>query len=125
MYNSSSTLLVLLIALLFSCRNDPYINTFDAHSWQSDANGCLGQRLAQLGLVMDEQDELVGWSESKLTSYLGKPDHRELYVRNQKFLVYYIEPNLDCGNDGKDNPLRMYVRIDALGQSKEISLKNR
>lgn len=110
--------------VLFSCRSEPYINTFDTVNWQSDSNGCRGDRLTQLELLIDQQQELLGWSESEITSYLGSPDSRELYVRNQKFLIYYLEPTLDCGMDGKVNPLRLNIRIDALGYSKEISLKN-
>ena len=110
--------------ILLSCRSEPYINTFDTINWQSDANGCRGDRLTQLELLIDQQQELLGWSESEITSYLGSPDSRELYVRNQKFLTYYLEPTLDCGTDGKVNPLRLNIRMDALGYSKEISLKN-
>ena len=110
--------------ILFSCQSEPYIETFNVASWQSDSNGCRGDRLTQLALLIDQQQELLGWSESKLTGYLGSPDYLELYVRNQKFLIYYLEPTVDCGLEGKTNPLRLYVRMDALGDSKEISLKN-
>lgn len=116
---------LLLLAILTSCQTEPNIDAFDATSWQNDPNGCLGERLNQLEVLMDEQDELIGWTEPKITDYLGSPDYLELYVRNQKFLIYYLEPTLDCGSKGKENPLRMYVRMDALGQSKEISLSNR
>jgi len=106
------------------CQSEPYIDTFDTLSWQGDTSGCRGYRLAQLALLMDAQQELLGWSESKITGYLGSPDYLELFVRNQKFLVYYLEPALECGMNGKVDPLRLYVRMDALGDSREISLKN-
>ncbi len=114
-----------LISTLWSCQNSPSIHEFDAISWQNDPNGCRGDRLNQLGIIMDEQDELLGWTEPKIIGYLGAPDYLELYVRNQKFLIYYLEPMSDCGPEGKENPLRMYIRMDALGHSKEISLRNR
>ncbi|GJM30454.1 MAG: hypothetical protein DHS20C17_30890 [Cyclobacteriaceae bacterium] len=110
---------------MVSCQSQPHIESFDAIGWQSDTNGCQGFRLDQLEVLMDDQQELLGWNEPALTGYLGSPDYRELYVRNQKFLIYYLEPTWECGSVGKENPLRMYVRIDALGQSKEISLRNR
>jgi hypothetical protein len=117
---------VFLVAVaVTSCQTDPYINSFDSVSWQNDLNGCSGHRLNQLELIMDDQEALLGWTEPKITGYLGSPDYLELYVRNQKFLIYFLEPTLDCGPDGKENPLRMYVRMDALGQSNEISLRNR
>ena len=119
------SLLLLNLLLLLACSSEPNINTFDAISWQNDPNGCRGDRLTQLEVLMDEQEELLGWSEPKITGYLGAPDYLELYVRNQKFLIYYLEPTQECGPEGKENPLRMYVRMDALGQSKEISLRNR
>ena len=118
------TLFILSVTLV-NCQTEPHINSFDAAGWQNDPNGCRGERLTQLEVIMDEQDELIGWTEPKITNYLGSPDYLELYVRNQKFLIYYLEPTLDCGPEGKENPLRMYVRMDALGQSKEISLRNR
>ncbi len=114
----------LLIWGLWSCNSTPEIKTFDHQNWQKDANGCQGIRLAQLSLVLDQQHELMGWTEQEMIHYLGPPDYRELYVRNQKFLIYYIEPSQDCDSLGKSNPLRMYLRFDALGDSKELSLKN-
>ena len=122
---SRSILVFLLAVFITNCQTEPHINSFDVASWQNDPNGCSGQRLDQLEVIMDHQDALLGWTEPKITGYLGSPDYRELYVRNQKFLIYYLEPTLDCGTDGKENPLRMYVRMDAMGQSKEISLRNR
>ena len=115
---------MLLAVIAFGCRQEPYIHTFDQLSWQDDQNGCNGDRLNQFSILIDEQSELIGWKEATIRNYLGSPDYHELYIRNQKFLIYYIEPTLDCGTDGKENPLRLYVRMDALGQSKEISLKN-
>lgn len=117
--------LILMASSLIGCQTQPHLNSFDQLSWQTDTNGCQGSRLDQISVIMDKQQELLGWSEPKLTGYLGSPDYLELYVRNQKFLIYYLEPTLDCGTTGKENPLRMYVRIDALGHSKEISLRNR
>jgi len=111
--------------IMAGCQSQPHINSFDEQSWQGDVNGCQGNRLDQLSVLMDGQQELLGWSEPQVTGYLGDPDYLELYVRNQKFLIYYLEPTLECGSVGKENPLRMYVRIDALGTSKEISLRNR
>lgn len=114
------------VALLFlsGCRNAPGIDTFDALSWRQDTNGCQGNRLTQLELLIDQQGQLMGWSEKAIVAYLGPPDYRELYVRNQKFLIYFLEPASACGLKGKSNPLRLYLRMDALGESQEISLKN-
>ena len=112
------------VFVIAGCSGAPEIKTFDHLSWQDDANGCQGFRLEQLHVVMDQQDQLLGWSENQIIQYLGPPDYRELYVRNQKFLIYYLEPSQDCDTLGKNNPLRMYLRMDALGDSKEISLKN-
>jgi hypothetical protein len=125
-YYVSKGVLILsfLVLTITSCQREPSIYTFDTTSWQGDTNGCNGDRLNQLSILIDEQKELLGWPEAKITGYLGAPDYHELYVRNQKFLIYYIEPTLACGTEGKENPLRLYVRMDALGQSKEISLKN-
>lgn len=113
-----------MVALLTGCNNSPSIDTFDAISWRQDTKGCLGKRLNQLELLIDQQEQLLGWSENAIVDYLGPPDYRELYVRNQKFLIYFLEPAPECDTDGKVNPLRLYMRMDAIGQTKEISLKN-
>ena len=110
---------------IIGCQSEPYIDTFDTISGKSDVNGCRGDRLTQLALLMDGQQQLMGWPESKITDYLGSPDYLELFVRNQKFLIYYLEPALECGEDGKVNALRLYIRMDALGDSRELSLKNK
>ena len=39
--------------VLFSCQREPYIDTFDTVNWQSDSNGCRGDRLTQLDLLID------------------------------------------------------------------------
>ena len=110
--------------IIIGCQSEPYIESFDTIGWQNDTNGCRGNRLTQMELLMDAQQELLGWSESKIIRYLGSPDYLELFVRNQKFLIYYLEPTLECGKGGKVNPLRLCVRVDALGDSREISLRN-
>ncbi len=119
-------LAIILLAPLFfqNCHQSPQLENFDAATWQEDPNGCQGSRLAQLQLLVNQQEALLGWSENQIISYLGDPDYRELYVRNQKFLIYYLEPPVACGEIGKNNPLRLYLRMDALGDSREVSLRN-
>ena len=116
--------ILLCSCFLFSCQQGPDLSSFDINGWQQDTLGCTGIRLEQLASLMDQQQELMGWSEQTITSYLGEPDYREIYVRNQKFLIYFLEPTQECGPDGKNNPLRLYLRFDALGDSRELSLKN-
>jgi hypothetical protein len=113
-----------LLVYLSACQQGPDLRSFDTGGWQRDTLGCAGVRLEQLASLMDQQQELMGWSEQTITTYLGEPDYREIYVRNQKFLIYFLEPTLECGADGKDNPLRLYLRFDALGDSRELTLRN-
>ena len=113
-----------LLVSLVSCQQGPDLQSFDTGGWQQDTLGCAGVRLEQLASLMDQQQELMGWSEQTISSYLGEPDYREIYVRNQKFLIYFLEPTIECGSDGKDNPLRLYLRFDALGDSRELTLRN-
>lgn len=118
----------LLIALsisivLLSCGPAAKLDGFDATVWKEDAGGCKGTRATMAEVFKTQGSKIEGLDEGDVTKLLGKPDGKELYVRSQKFLIYYLEPSPDCKN-GKPEPLTLKIRFNALGYSNEVFLEN-
>ena len=116
-------LLLMLVSVVVSCGTSEKLQGFDAEKWKADQNGCKGLRLPMKEIFQKEQDALKGLRENELKELLGKPDKQELYVRSQKFFVYYLEPGPSCEN-AKDLPLTLTVRFNALGLTNEVFLEN-
>lgn len=116
-------LLLMLVSFFISCGPSEKLQGFDAEKWKIDRNGCEGLRLSMKDIFREQQDEIKGLRENDLKELLGKPDKQELYVRSQKFFVYYLEPGPSCEN-AKDLPLTLTVRFNALGLTNEVFLEN-
>ena len=113
----------MLVPISVSCGPSEKLQGFDAEKWKSDQNGCKELRLSMKDIFREQQDEIKGLRENELKELLGKPDKQELYVRSQKFFVYYLEPGPLCEN-AKDLPLTLTVRFNALGLTNEVFLEN-
>ncbi len=111
-----------MMAILVSCGSGELVG-FDADSWKNDANGCNGRRVAMKSIFEEQADKLIGLQENKLKAMLGKPDKQELYVRSQKFFVYYLEPGPLCENS-TEFPLTLHIRFNSLGNTNEVFLEN-
>ncbi|EAY26388.1 hypothetical protein [Microscilla marina] len=109
-----------LINVLFSCKSAPEIEGFDAKKWKGDPNACKNYRAALLPALEKNKDKLVKVEAGQLMQLLGRPDKNELYRRNQRFYVYFIDAGSQCkGNNGSlGRTLR--VRIDALQRVSEV-----
>ena len=71
--------------------------------------------------MKNQKDELKGLSEKDIIALLGRPDHNELYKRNQKFYYYDIEPGKSCNNEVAGQQL--VIRFTAMGYAKEVSIE--
>lgn len=72
--------------------------------------------------LMVQRDKLLQLNENELIRLLGNPDARELYERNQKFLIYLVEPNARC-NAPEDAPITakaLHIRLNAIGRANEV-----
>lgn len=116
-------MLLSLLALLFSCGPSSNLEGFDAESWKKDHNGCMGLRTSMAGIFQSQQDKIKGLHENELRALLGKPDKQELYVRSQKFFVYYLEPGPLC-EGGRESPLTLTIRFNSIGLTNEVFLEN-
>jgi hypothetical protein len=110
-----------MLLSLLSCRNEKaQIEGFDSALWQTDRNGCNGQRVSLTDALLNHKDNVLGLDEMEVVALFGKPDENELYKRNQKFYYYYIDPATSCGKPF-DGPVRkLVVRFNAVGLVKEV-----
>jgi hypothetical protein len=97
----------------------PQLEGIDLQQWQSDKNGCNGQRAEMLGEITNQKDKLLSLSELNVIKLLGRPDQNELYTRNQKFFYYFIDPGPAC-QGASEKPHRLMVRFNAMGLAQEV-----
>ena len=114
---------ILFFALLvfLSCGQEPILDGFDSRAWQADADGCNRQRIALADEIVNRKTELVGLSQNDLIEVFGKPNRHELYSRNKKAFVYFIDGGPDC-EDQKEFPNKLVIRFNGIGRVKEIIL---
>ena len=100
----------------------PDLAPIDVAQWKDDKGGCKQKRFAFLQEVQNQKDELKGLSEKDIIKLLGRPDHNELYQRNQKFFYYDIAPGKSCNDQAVGEQL--IIRFTAMGYAKEISIES-
>ena len=114
----------LLLLTAMACEGPalPEIQGFDAYVWKRDKFGCARERLTMADTLLAQREKLVQLDEKEVIRILGSPDARELYVRNQKFLVWLLEPNQRC-HAPEEAPVHakaLHVRLNALGKANEV-----
>jgi len=116
--------LSLSVIWLASCGSPVQLDNFDADQWKMDLNGCKAIRQGSVKSLWGQRDKLKGLSQTQVKKLLGKPDKHELYKRNQKFFVYYLDPSESCENAEPDLKVQILViRFNALGNADEIILQ--
>jgi len=112
------------LALLFiTCGKPlPDLSPIDLGLWKEDKGGCKQLRQTFLEELKNQKDELKGLSEKDIINVLGRPDHNELYKRNQKFYYYDIEPGKSCNDQAAGQQL--VIRFTAMGYAKEVSIES-
>lgn len=116
-------LLLSIFLLLISCgKTSPTFEGIDLSQWKDDKFGCKGVRLAGRDQLIRQQEKLKGLTEAEIISLLGRPDHNELYKRNQKFYHYFIASQQECPGL-QSATLRMTLRFNAMGRAKEIAFE--
>jgi len=116
---------VLFIWLLAfaSCENPmPTIDGLNQEEWKEDKNGCLQKRASMISQLKEQKNKLQGLSESQIIKLLGRPDHNELYKRNQKFFSYFLQNGPACAVDSLTT-IKLVVRFNAMGRAKEIAVE--
>jgi outer membrane protein assembly factor BamE (lipoprotein component of BamABCDE complex) len=113
---------ILILFLLYSCSPPPLINGFDSNSWVEDHDGCKGDRGSLAQQIISSKDKLLGKTEDRIMNTLGKPDRNELYDRNQKFYIYYLDPGTECKLPASD-PEMLIIRFSAVGICNEVFIQ--
>jgi hypothetical protein len=112
-----------LSLLLTTCGKPlPDLTPIDLAQWKDDKGGCNQRRLSFIEELKNQKDELKGFSEKDIIKILGRPDHNELYKRNQKFYYYDIDPGKSCNDQAAG--LQLVIRFTAMGYSKEVSIES-
>ena len=112
-----------LSVLFITCGKPlPDLAPIDLAQWKEDKGGCKHQRLTFIEELKIQKDELKGLSEKDIIQVLGRPDHNELYKRNQKFYYYDIDPGKSCHDQVAGQQL--VIRFTAMGYAKEVSIES-
>ncbi len=114
-----------LTVVLFSCgKTLPTLDGVDLKTWKEDRNGCSGVRSKMIEPLKYQKNSILALDEMQVVKLLGKPDRNELYKRNQKFFLYYLEPAEQCSTVQTITPaLKLVVRFNAMGLAKEIAVE--
>ncbi len=113
---------VALSFILITCGKPlPDLTPIDLAQWKDDKGGCKQQRIKFIEELKNQKDELKGLSEKDIIQLLGRPDHNELYKRNQKFYYYDVDPGKGCENPATGQQL--IIRFTAMGYAKEVSIE--
>ncbi len=113
---------ILVAGFLNGCREKPGIPGFDSASWIGDQSGCSGIRSRLAAEVINSKNQFIGQRERRIMELLGKPDRNDLYERNQKFFIYYIEPGAGCAKPVA-GPRMLVVRFNATGYCNELFIQ--
>ncbi|NJM94487.1 MAG: hypothetical protein HC842_07350 [Cytophagales bacterium] len=113
---------VMWACCLVACNSkQPQLAGVDLERWKSDPHGCQGLRKALLPVLWEQKNQTLGLSQNQVKALLGKPDRHELYERNQKFFLYYVEPDGTCPN-AATGAQALEIRFNAVGLSAEANL---
>ena len=105
--------------MLCGCKQPPLLNGFDSNAWISDHDGCSNIRGSQVRQIIASKDRLMGKAEDRILDTFGTPDRNELYDRNQKFYIYYLDPGPSCQPPDPD-PDMLIIRFSAIGLCNEV-----
>ena len=119
-------LIVFLLILPSGCsrkkKKANRLEKLETEVWINDKNGCTGDRMEMKNQLLALKHNMRGMKFGDIESYLGKPDGQELYNRNQKYYIYYIEPGPKCKN-AIESTQALFVRFSAVGIANEFTIR--
>lgn len=124
----STCLFLFGLTFLFACSSKPTeIEGFNSFVWKNDKYGCMNERAEMAESLLKEKERILGLNEAEVLRLLGKPDEQEIYSRNQKFFVYFLEPNIKCTapENMEATAKALNLRLNAIGVANEIYISKR
>ena len=116
----SSTILICIL----SCSGNNFSEEIDLDGWKSDNAACNGTRESIVDDILERKSHFFGLPQEKVVGILGNPDRHQLYIRNQKFFIYYLDLD-DCDNVDIDEEFKhLSIRFNSLGKLSEMVLVN-
>jgi hypothetical protein len=110
------------LVVLLACSQQSILTDFDSEKWQADTDGCNNQRGALAKDLINRKDKLTGLGQNEITELLGNADRHELYSRNKKAFVYFINGGPNCENQIGNQVSKLVIRFDGIGRAKEFVL---
>ncbi len=125
---STKVFLILLISCTYGCllsgcstSSGKQFAGFDSQSWKQDKGGCTGKRKALSESFERIRPDLKGLSQAEVLQLLGRPDFQQLYKRNQKFYIYFLESGIQCGGNLEQSRARTVIfRFNAIELLTEV-----
>jgi len=111
---------LLLVLLALSCKEVTKLDNFDRIEWQRDKNGCMGIRKKMVESLEKQSNKLKDLSQNQVLQLLGKPDIHNLYQRQQRFYVYFVEKGIQCDSLQFPAGKSLQVRFSALDKVSEL-----
>ncbi|UZR95123.1 hypothetical protein [Chondrinema litorale] len=123
LFTAKKYIYLFLLTVLSACTGQRISEeAFSSNTWRQDKKGCNGERLEIKEEFDTIKEQLIGLSETETRNFLGAPDKVQLFERNQKFYIYYLEPGAQCeGKEGKEGK-SYHIRFNSINQVNEISL---
>ncbi len=110
---------LLLILALSNCSNTGDLPGFDAVSWRSDSNGCIGKRNELLDEIKERKEEMKEWKSEEIDAFLGNPDSKDLDKRNRLYYRYDISGSEKCENSTGEK-VYLQIRFNAINRADEL-----
>jgi hypothetical protein len=111
---------------MLSCAQRVELPDFDYEKWQNDKFGCQGNRAEMEEQIREVKDLLLRASEEDIIKTLGKADQNELYVRSQKYYIYYLSPAAKCEHASGNQTVKILrIRFNSMGFANEAVILER
>ena len=119
---TSAWIILTSVIIFSSCTRSIEIEGFSSKEWKSDRNGCKNIRQDDAKLILESKDKVLGQTEHAILKLMGRPDKNELYTRQQKFYIYYIDPGPLCDEtmSTMDSARYLSIRFNATGVVNEV-----
>ena len=113
-----------LLWLNTSCGRSIDLQNFDEEAWRKDERSCNKVRPTLVPALQAAIPQLIGLMHQDIIEILGKPEGSSLEISGERIYYYFVEPGLQCQNNGVSGGNRVLIRFDALDRVYKVRLEN-